>query len=241
MATPSAGHRFAGLPVTPPVEPMPATLARTLPVADHYYEPKWDGFRCVAFRSGSGTMLQSRNQRPLDRYFPELAEGLRASVAYVRARWGDRRGRSQRAALRRPDGEASPLNVAGRPVATRDTSLFVAFDLLAVGDTDLRTAPAVERRARLVELLAGAHPGVVATPATDDSTEAASWLERFSGGGIDGVVAKAVAGAVHTRGGHGRWSWYTGDATRRPVGVQLDRHRLPSVDWLAQAVGPVTT
>ncbi len=170
---------------------MLARLARELPTGDRVYEPKWDGFRCLAFADGALVTLRSRNQRPLDRYFPELVEALSAV--------GD-----GRFVL---DGEIVVAGAAGldisalmlrlHPSASRVARLraetpasYVAFDLLATGDEDLRPAPFRERRARLEDLLAGAPPAVVPTPLTEDAAEARRWLERFSGGGIDGVVAK---------------------------------------------------
>jgi ATP-dependent DNA ligase len=174
------------LPVTPPLAPMLARLARELPVGGYVYEPKWDGFRCLAFRDGDEVDLRSRNQRPLARYFPEIVEALRALP-------------EERLVL---DGE---LVVAGRealdfvallarlhPAASRVERLraetpasFVAFDLPARGDDDLRKRPFSERRALLEERLHDAAPPLALTPATDDPERAAAWLDRF-----EGVVAK---------------------------------------------------
>lgn len=170
---------------------MLATLVRSLPGGNDLYEPKWDGFRCVAFRSGSQTLLLSRNQRPLDRYFPELVEGLVALA-------------DQRLVL---DGEIVAAGAGGLDFAAlmlrlhpspsrverlrRETpATFVAFDLLACGDDDLRGRPLRERRARLADLLTGAAPAMALTPSTDDRAAAEAWLAASTGGGIDGVVAK---------------------------------------------------
>jgi ATP-dependent DNA ligase len=163
------------LPVVPPLAPMLGKLARELPVGDYVYEPKWDGFRCLAFRCGDEVDLRSRNDRPLSRYFPELVEALRAvpEPRFV------------------VDGEivaaAFPLLLARlHPAASRVERLrretparLVAFDLVALGDRDLRERPFHERRAHLLEL------GLEATPATADPGVAADWLERY-----EGVLAK---------------------------------------------------
>jgi ATP-dependent DNA ligase len=183
-----------GLVVPPPVAPMLATLARALPTGPFVYEPKWDGFRCVAFRAGGETLLVSRNQRPFERYFPEVVEGLLALDE-------DRFVLDGEIVAAGPRGlDFASLMLRLHPSASRVVRLreetpasFVAFDVLAAGDDDLRERPLAERRARLDELLSGGPPAISLTPATDDHAGAATWLERFTGGGIDGVVAKDVA------------------------------------------------
>src|SRR5919197_991434 len=172
--------------VTPPVAPMLARLARELPLDGYLYEPKWDGFRCLAFLDGGEFNLRSRNQRLLARYFPEIVEALLALA-------------EPRFAL---DGELVVAGPAGldfeallarlHPAASRVERLrretpasFVAFDLLALGGEDLRERPFRERRGRLEELLRGARPPLHVTPATDEPARAAEWLDRF-----EGVVAK---------------------------------------------------
>jgi ATP-dependent DNA ligase len=170
---------------------MLARLARELPEGDFVYEPKWDGFRCLAFTVPAGEVdLRSRNQRPLARYFPELVDALRALP---------------RAAVL--DGELVIAGPAGfdfaallarvHPAASRVARLaretpasFVAFDLLAEGEEDLRPRPFAERRARLERLIDAAPPLVRLTPATGDPAIARAWLERFQRAGVDGVVAK---------------------------------------------------
>ena len=166
-------------------------LARELPRGDFLYEPKWDGFRCLAFRCGDEVELRSRHDRPLGRYFPELVDGLRAVAA-------------ERFVL---DGEITVETPAGHdfsalmsrlhPAASRVESLSAAtpatltgFDLLGEGDADLRERPFAARRAALEALLAGGGPPVRLTAITDDPDTAAGWLERFHGGGVDGVMAK---------------------------------------------------
>src|SRR5919198_1501078 len=170
------------LPLTPPVAPMLARLARELPLDGFLYEPKWDGFRCLAFRDGAIVDLRSRNERPLARYFPEIVAALLQL-------------RESRFVL---DGE---LVVAGRagldfaallarlhPAASRVERLsretpasFIAFDVLAVGDDDVRARPFAERRQRLEALLAGASAPLFLTPNTRERDTAASWLDRFRG------------------------------------------------------------
>jgi ATP-dependent DNA ligase len=177
--------------VEPPVPPMLARLARELPEGAFVYEPKWDGFRCIAFRDGADVDLRSRHDRPLARYFPEIVQALRHL-------------RGDDAVV---DGEVIAMTAAGfdftalmsrlHPSASRVEALrrdapaaYVAFDLLALDGDDLRERPFAERRERLAALLRDEPPPLHLTPATTDRTIAAGWLERFSGGGIDGVVAK---------------------------------------------------
>jgi ATP-dependent DNA ligase len=182
------------LPVHPPVSPMLAKLARELPVdGDLLYEPKWDGFRCIVFRDGDDLELGSRNERPLTRYFPELVEALRAELP-------------ERCVL---DGEIIIVGANGldfdalqqriHPAASRVRSLaeltpasFVAFDLLALGDVDLRETAFSERRTQLESSLAAVGPVVHVTPATRDASVAREWFSHFEGAGLDGVVAKRL-------------------------------------------------
>jgi ATP-dependent DNA ligase len=181
------------LPITPPLAPMLARRADSLPTGDYLYEPKWDGFRCLAFRRERDVDLRSRNDRPLARYFPELVGALTALG-------------EDRLVL---DGEIVVFGAAGHdfdallgrihPAATRVERLsretparFVAFDLLADGGEDLRELPFVERRGILEEVLAGATGAVGLTPATEYEAEAVRWLDSAPGSGIDGVVAKRL-------------------------------------------------
>jgi ATP-dependent DNA ligase len=182
------------LPVPPPVSPMLAKLVRELPEGDGYsYEPKWDGFRCIVFRDGTDVELGSRNERPLTRYFPELAEPLRRALPARAVVDGE-------IVIAGPDGlDFDALTQRIHPAASRVAQLaaetpasFVAFDLLAVGDRDLRTQPYAQRRAELEALLAHAAPPVHLTPMTTDPAVATAWFERFEGAGLDGVVAKAA-------------------------------------------------
>jgi ATP-dependent DNA ligase len=187
----------AAVPIAPPVEPMLAKLATELPHGTGFlYEPKWDGFRAIVFCGSSELYIQSRDLRPLDRYFPELHEALRLRLPPGCVIDGE----IVIATSRGLDFDALQLRL--HPAASRvaklakDTpSSFVAFDLLAADGRDLRDMPQTERRARLEQLLADTTPPVYLTPVTRDRAVAAEWLERFEGAGLDGVVAKPVDGA----------------------------------------------
>ncbi|HEX2023499.1 MAG TPA: ATP-dependent DNA ligase [Acidimicrobiales bacterium] len=182
------------LPVMPPVRPMLAKLSRELPEDEGLvYEPKWDGFRCIVFRDGDEVELGSRNERPLTRYFPELADPIRTMLPDRCVLDGEvviatDRGLDFEALLQR----IHPAESRIRLLAKDTPASFVAFDLLALGDDDLRERPFVDRRALLETTLAGARPPVHLTPATDDPAVAAEWFDRFEGAGLDGVVAKRV-------------------------------------------------
>jgi ATP-dependent DNA ligase len=182
------------LPVMPPVRPMLAKLSRELPEDEGLvYEPKWDGFRCIVFRDGDEVELGSRNERPLTRYFPELADPIRTTLPDRCVLDGEvviatERGLDFEALLQRIHPAESRIRLLARDTPAS----FVAFDLLALGDDDLRERPFVDRRALLETTLAGARPPVHLTPATDDPAVAAEWFDRFEGAGLDGVVAKRV-------------------------------------------------
>jgi ATP-dependent DNA ligase len=170
---------------------MLARLARALPTGDYLYEPKWDGFRCLCFREGDAVDLRSRHDRPLARYFPEVVEGLLELPAERFVLDGE-------IVLLSPGGfDFTALMARLHPAASRVERLrretpahLIAFDLVALGDEDLRPRPFEERRALLEGLLAGPPASVRITPITQDPAVAAAWLERFEGAGIDGVVAK---------------------------------------------------
>jgi ATP-dependent DNA ligase len=175
---------------------MLAKLADTLPIGpDFLYEPKWDGFRAIVFRGGSDVFIQSRDLRPLDRYFPELhdvlAERLPGGCVVD--------GEIVIATARGLDFDALQLRL--HPAASRAAKLaretpasFVAFDLLAVDGRDVRTEPQRERRRLLERLLNDTKPPVHLTPMTRDPQVASEWLDRFEGAGLDGVVAKSADG-----------------------------------------------
>jgi len=180
----------------PPVEPMLAKLAEELPPAGGYlFEPKWDGFRAIVFRSASDVFIQSRDLRPLDRYFPELHDVLLAHLPPDCVIDGE-------IVIAGPKGlDFDALQLRLHPAASRVAKLakespssFVGFDLLAADGQDLRPAPQHERRARLEALLADAQPPIHLTPMTRDRAVAVRWLERFEGAGLDGVIAKPEMG-----------------------------------------------
>jgi ATP-dependent DNA ligase len=185
------------LPFDPPLEPMLAKASDSLPSDDGWlFEPKWDGFRALVFRDGDSVYTQSRDLKPLDRYFPELAEPLRASLPercvldgeVVIARDG---ALDFEALLLRIHPAASRVKM----LAEESPASFVAWDLLALGDEDLRPVPQGERRQRLEAVLGTAEPPIHLTPATRDRATAADWFERFEGAGLDGVVAKRLDAA----------------------------------------------
>ncbi len=173
---------------------MLAKLTRDLPAAgDVIFEPKWDGFRCIVFRDGDDLDLQSRNSKPLLRYFPELREPLSAQLP-------DRCVLDGELVVTSENGlDFDALQLRQHPAESRVRKLaveipasFVAFDLLALGDDSLLDAPFGERRARLATLLADATPPIYLTPATRDRDLAADWFRRFEGAGFDGVVCKPL-------------------------------------------------
>jgi len=180
------------LPVMPPVAPMLAKAAKALPAAgDMYFEPKWDGFRCIVFRDGDEVELGSRNEKPLTRYFPEVVEAVRAQLPPKVVLDGEivvaaDDGLDFEALLQR----IHPADSRVRLLAEQTPASFVAFDILALGDRDLRKVPFAARRALLCEALGGVRPPVHVTPCTDDRDVATDWFHRFEGAGLDGVVAK---------------------------------------------------
>ncbi|HEY6537796.1 MAG TPA: ATP-dependent DNA ligase [Candidatus Dormibacteraeota bacterium] len=192
MSPPGPGGWTTPLPVEPPVSPMLAKLARELPIRDDLlYEPKWDGFRCIVFRDLERLELASRNERPLDRYFPELAEPLRRALPPRCVVDGEvviagPHGLDFDALLQR----IHPAESRVQQLAELTPASFVAFDLLALADRDLRGLPFAERRTLLESALADPDPQVRVTPATRDPEVAKDWFHRFEGAGLDGVVAK---------------------------------------------------
>jgi len=183
-------------PIDPPIAPMLAKLADELPDGDTFlYEPKWDGFRAIVFRGDGDVYIQSRDLRPLDRYFPELhdvfVEKLPDGCVVD--------GEIVIATAKGLDFDALQLRL--HPAASRVAKLaketpsaFVAFDLLAIDGRDLRDVSMVERRDQLERAFAAIEPPVHLTPMTRDRDLAAEWLARFEGAGLDGVIAKPERG-----------------------------------------------
>jgi ATP-dependent DNA ligase len=185
----------SGLTVKPPVEPMLAKLADELPVGRYLYEPKWDGFRAIVFRGTDEVYIQSRDARPLDRYFPELHDALLERLPKNSVVDGE----IVIATARGLDFDALQLRL--HPAASRTEKLaketpssFIAFDLLAAEGRDLMTTPQAARRAALEELLGKVKRPVYLTPYTPDRAIALDWLTRFEGAGLDGVIAKLESG-----------------------------------------------
>ena len=178
----------------PPVSPMLAKSVGTIP-PDASYEPKWDGFRSILFRDGDEVEFGSRNERPMTRYFPELADAARAELP-------DRcvvDGEIVIATGNALDFEALQLRL--HPAASRVRMLagqtpasFIAFDLLALGDVDYTPRPFAERRTALVDALSGCGPVIHVTPATTDLHVANRWFDEFEGAGLDGIIAKPLDG-----------------------------------------------
>jgi ATP-dependent DNA ligase len=181
-------------PIAPPIEPMLARLSDALPEGEGWlFEPKWDGFRTLVFRDGLELYLQSRELRPLNRYFPELERPLLASLPDRCVADGEivvagEAGLDFEALLLRIHPAASRVKL----LAQESPASIVLFDLLALGDRDLRGSPLGERRALLERTLARAAPPVHLTPATRDRAVAQDWFSRFEGAGLDGVVAKRL-------------------------------------------------
>jgi ATP-dependent DNA ligase len=174
---------------------MLAKSAEEVPPGPFLYEPKWDGFRAIVFRGGGDVYIQSRDLKPLDRYFPEVHDALVSGLPDGCVVDGE-------IVIATPRGlDFDALQMRLHPAASRVAKLaaqipasFVAFDLLAADGEDLRQASQGERRVRLERLLAAVAPPIHLTPITTDRAQAVEWLARFEGAGLDGVVAKPIAG-----------------------------------------------
>jgi ATP-dependent DNA ligase len=184
------------LPVNPPILPMLSKRIDALPEGEGWiFEPKWDGFRALIFRDHDEVMIQSRDEKPLNRFFPELIAPLRAQLP-------------ERCAL---DGEIviarngaldfDALQLRLHPAASRVKLLseqtpasVMLFDVLCEGGADLRSEPFRNRRETLTSMLRSAVPPLHVTPATEDRNIAADWFRRFEGAGLDGVMAKPALG-----------------------------------------------
>jgi len=179
------------LPVNPPLKPMLARSVDGIPDGDFIYEPKWDGFRCLVFRDGDEITLGSRNDRPLTRYFPELLDPLRRNLPRRCVVDGE---------LVVSTGHGTDFDLLGQRIHPADSRVqrlavetpasFVAFDLIALDDTDLRSLPFRSRHEALASILSDARPPIFLTPSTEDPVTARDWFERFEGAGFDGIIAK---------------------------------------------------
>ena len=184
------------LAVNPPVLPMLANRVSDLPAGEEWiFEPKWDGFRTLIFRDGDELFIQSRDEKPLDRYFPELIAPLKEQLPNKCVVDGE--------IVIVQDGrlEFETLQLRLHPAASRAKLLseqtpasVVFFDMLCEGDRNLCKEPFSERRAALEHFLGGAAPPLHVTPATRDRSVAADWFRRFEGAGLDGVIAKPAHG-----------------------------------------------
>jgi ATP-dependent DNA ligase len=184
------------LPVNPPILPMLAKRVEELPTGEDWiFEPKWDGFRALIFRDGDEIFMQSRDEKPLNRYFPDLLDPLRSSLPARCVLDGE-------IVIVKNNGlDFDELQLRLHPAASRVRLLshqspasVVFFDLLCEGKRDLRGEPFQLRRQQLIELLAAAAAPVHLTPATTDLSVAADWFRRFEGAGLDGVMAKPMLG-----------------------------------------------
>jgi len=182
------------LPFVPPLEPMLSNAAAALPGGDGWqFEPKWDGFRTLVFRDGAEIVLQSRDEKPMNRYFPELVAPLAETLPERCVLDGEiviagAAGLDFEALLLRIHPAASRVKL----LAEQSPASFVAWDLLALEDEDLRATPLAARRERLEQVLSRAAPPVYLSPATRDREVAEDWFRRFEGAGLDGVMAKRL-------------------------------------------------
>ena len=171
-----------------------------VPEGQFLYEPKWDGFRCIVFRDGDEVELGSRNEKPLTRYFPEVVDAVRAQlpprcvvdgeIVIAGQDGGVGAGLDFEALLQR----VHPADSRVQMLARTTPASFVAFDLLALDDESLLDRPTSQRRALLEQALSGVTAPVHLTPATEDAATAREWFTVFEGAGLDGVMAKPLAG-----------------------------------------------
>jgi ATP-dependent DNA ligase len=166
---------------------------------DWLFEPKWDGFRALVFRDEDEILIQSRDEKPLNRYFPELLEPLASSLPKRCVLDGEI------VIVKHDSLDFDALQLRLHPAASRVKLLsqqtpasFVFFDLLCAGDRDYREEPFQARRRELEAMLSSAPPPIHLTPATNDRSIAADWFRRFEGAGLDGVIAKETSGTYET-------------------------------------------
>jgi ATP-dependent DNA ligase len=175
---------------------MLAKRVEELPAGEDWiFEPKWDGFRALVFRDGDEILIQSRDEKPLNRYFPELLEPLRSALPARCVLDGEM------VIVKNNELDFDALQLRLHPAASRVKLLsgqipasFVFFDLLCNGDRDLRGETFQTRRRELEALISSAPPPIHITPATRDRSGAADWFRRFEGAGLDGVIAKPISG-----------------------------------------------
>jgi len=184
--------RPMSFPIEPPIEPMLAKLVESLPEADDLlFEPKWDGFRAIVFRGTRDVYIQSRDSKPLDRYFPDLHQSMLDLLPAGSVVDGE-------IVIATPQGlDFDALQLRLHPAQSRSAKLaketpasFVAFDMLAAKGKNIMATPQRARRAQLDALLEGSKPPLYVTPITTEHRLAVDWLRKFEGAGLDGVIAK---------------------------------------------------
>ena len=183
------------LPVLPPLRPMLAKASKDLPAGDFLYEPKWDGLRCLVFRDGDTIELLGRNEKPLTRFFPEVVGYLLEQLAPHCVIDGElliatKSGLDFDRLSQRIQSTAEQVE----QLAQSASASLMVFDLLALGDKDLRAEPLAERRRLLLESFGQLQSPLHLTPATVDGAVAQEWYDRFQGSGFDGVMAKPLEG-----------------------------------------------
>jgi ATP-dependent DNA ligase len=184
------------LPVMPPVAPMLSKAVPSIPEGPFSYEPKWDGFRSIVFRDGDEVEIGSRNERPMTRYFPDIVAAVKANLPEKCVIDGEIivvvGNRLEFEVLQQ---RIHPAASRVRLLSQETPASFIAFDLLALDGTDYTQRPFEDRRAALEEVLADAQAPIHVTPATRDHDLATEWFSQFEGAGLDGVVAKPLAGS----------------------------------------------
>jgi ATP-dependent DNA ligase len=185
------------LPVNPPVSPMLAKPVNQIPDGPYSFEPKWDGFRSIVFADDGEVEIGSRNERPMTRYFPELVAAVTEQFprrcvidGEIVVPGADGRRLDFEALLQRIHPAASRVAL----LASQTPAHFVAFDLLVLDDADYTERPFEQRRAALEQALGAAVAPIHLTPATTDHALARRWLRQFEGAGLDGIIAKPLAG-----------------------------------------------
>jgi ATP-dependent DNA ligase len=181
------------LAVNPPVLPMLAKRVGELPPGEGWiFEPKWDGFRTLIFRDGDEVFIQSRDEKPLNRYFPELIAPLQAQLPKRCVLDGEIViARDESLEFELLQLRLHPAESRVKKLASETPASIVFFDVLCEGEKSFCDIPFSERRARLESLLARAKPPLHLTPATRDRATAGDWFRRFEGAGLDGVIAKS--------------------------------------------------
>jgi ATP-dependent DNA ligase len=197
---PKTKDETVNLRVNPPILPMLSKRIDELPQGGAWiFEPKWDGFRALIFRDGDEILIQSRDEKPLNRYFPELLDPLRAQLPARCVLDGE-------IVIAKSGGlDFEALQLRLHPAASRVKRLsqeipasVVFFDILCEGERDLLGETFQNRRRELESLLATATPPIHLTPATSDPNVASDWFRRFEGAGLDGVMAKSVSGVYES-------------------------------------------